>query len=94
MTQTFRRPGGERGTDEALMSGATPLAVDRLPITLGPDEQLLSRLRAGDDSAYEELVRTEMPHLLAVARRLLRDDEDAHDAVQEAFLSAFRALPA
>jgi RNA polymerase sigma-70 factor (ECF subfamily) len=94
MTQTFRRPGGEHRTDEAMMSGATPLAVERLPITLGPDEQLLRQLRAGDDAAYEELVRKEMPHLLAVARRLLRNDEDAQDAVQQAFLSAFRALPA
>jgi len=93
MTQTFRRPGGEHGTDEAMMSGAAPLDVDRMPITLGPEEQLLSRLRAGDDAAYEELVRKEMPHLLAVARRLLRNDEDAQDAVQQAFLSAFRALP-
>ena len=65
-----------------------------LPLTLGPDEQLLGRLRAGDDSAYEELVRKEMPHLLAVARRLLRNDDDAQDAVQQAFVSAFRALPA
>ncbi len=94
MTQTFRRPGGEHGTDEAMMSGATPLAVERLPITLGPDEQLLARLRAGDDSAYEELVRKETPHLLAVARRLLRNEEDAQDAMQQAFVSAFRALPA
>ena len=55
---------------------------------------LLARLRAGDDAAYEQLVRTEGRHLLAVARRLLRDEEDARDAVQQAFLSAFRALPA
>lgn len=94
MTQTFRRPAGTQGTDEAMMSSAAALAVERLPITLGPDEPLLSRLRAGDDSAYEELARKETPHLLAVARRLLRNEEDAQDAVQQAFLSAFRALPA
>lgn len=44
--------------------------------------------------AYEQLVRDETKHLLAVARRLLRNEEDAQDAVQQAFLSAFRALPA
>ena len=60
----------------------------------GSDAELLARLRAGDETAYEELVRNETRHLLAVARRLLRNEEDAQDAVQQAFLSAFRALPA
>ncbi len=60
----------------------------------GFDGALLARLRAGDETAYEELVRAESRHLLAVARRLLRNEEDAQDAVQQAFLSAFRALPA
>jgi RNA polymerase sigma-70 factor (ECF subfamily) len=59
----------------------------------GFDGALLARLRAGDEAAYEELVRAESRHLLAVARRLLRNEEDAQDAVQQAFLSAFRALP-
>jgi len=56
------------------------------------ERSLLDRLRRGDDLAFEELVRAETGHLLAVARRLLRNDEDAQDAVQQAFLSAFRAL--
>jgi RNA polymerase sigma-70 factor (ECF subfamily) len=58
-----------------------------------PDADLLARLRAGDEAAYEDLVRRETRHLLAVARRLLRNEEDAQDAVQQAFLSAFKALP-
>jgi RNA polymerase sigma-70 factor (ECF subfamily) len=57
------------------------------------DEASLERLRAGDAAACEELVRSHGPRLLAVARRLLRHEEDARDAVQDAFLSAFRALP-
>ena len=56
------------------------------------DGELLDRLRAGDEEAYEELVRTNGGRMLAVARRLLSSEEDARDAVQEAFLLAFRAL--
>lgn len=56
------------------------------------DRQLLDRLRAGDDRAYEILVRRETPAMLAAARRLLRDDAAAQDCVQEAFVSAFRGL--
>jgi RNA polymerase sigma-70 factor (ECF subfamily) len=71
-----------------------PIAADPRGQVPAADLELLARLRAGDDLAYEELVHRETRHLLAVARRLLRNDEDARDAVQQAFLSAFRALPA
>jgi RNA polymerase sigma-70 factor (ECF subfamily) len=57
------------------------------------NQALLPRLRAGDAAAYETLVRDETPRLLAVARRILGREQDARDAVQDAFLSAFRWLP-
>lgn len=56
------------------------------------DEGLIARLRDGDDDAYEYVVREYTPRLLAVARRFLRSEEDARDAVQDAFLSAFRSI--
>lgn len=59
---------------------------------LGPEAELLRRLVAGEDAAFEELVRTAGGRMLAVARRMLADEQDAEDAVQEAFLSAFKNL--
>lgn len=59
---------------------------------MGLDVDLLTRLRANEAGAYEELVRSHGPRLLATAQRLLRNAEDARDAVQDAFLSAFRGL--
>jgi RNA polymerase sigma-70 factor (ECF subfamily) len=56
------------------------------------DGALLARLRRGDGEAFEELVRAETGKLLAVARRILPTEEDARDAVQDAFLFAFRSL--
>jgi RNA polymerase sigma-70 factor (ECF subfamily) len=56
------------------------------------DGSLVARLRAGDEKAFEELVRAHGGRMLSVARRLLRDPDDAQDAVQDAFLSAFRSL--
>ena len=53
---------------------------------------LLSRLRAGDPEAFEVLVRMQTPRLLAVTRRMLRNEEDAKDAVQDAFIHAFKSL--
>ena len=56
------------------------------------DAELLARLRTGDDTAYEALVRTYSPRLLAVARRIVGNDEEARDVIQDAFLNAFRSL--
>jgi RNA polymerase sigma-70 factor (ECF subfamily) len=53
---------------------------------------LVARLRAKDDEAFGVLVRTYMARLLRVARRFLNSEEDAHDAVQDAFVSAFRSI--
>jgi RNA polymerase sigma-70 factor (ECF subfamily) len=53
---------------------------------------LVARLRAGEDAAYSELVRENGGRMLAVARRMLRSEEDARDAVQDAFLQAFRGM--
>lgn len=61
---------------------------------VAPDEAaLLAALRAGDEHAFELLVRAFGGRLLAVARRLVRDEEDARDVVQTAYLNAFRSLP-
>ena len=56
------------------------------------DADLLSRLRAGDRSAATELVKRYHPRLLSVARSLLRNSGDAEDALQEAWISALRAI--
>lgn len=83
-TQATGRMGAAASIGVPLTQVSSDLSVER---------PLLERLRRHDEAAFEELVRAETPHLLAVARRLLRNEEDAHDAVQQAFLSAFRALP-
>ena len=49
-------------------------------------------LQAGDDDAFERLVRTFGGRMLTVARRYVGNEEDAKDVVQTAYLCAFRAL--
>jgi RNA polymerase sigma-70 factor (ECF subfamily) len=58
----------------------------------GDETELVRRLREGDDEAFECLVRVQAGRLLAVARRYLRCEEDARDAVQDALCSAFRSM--
>lgn len=56
------------------------------------DGALVARLQANDGAAFEEMIRHFGGRMLAVARRLLSNEDDARDAVQDAMISAFRAI--
>jgi RNA polymerase sigma-70 factor (ECF subfamily) len=58
------------------------------------DDALLRRIRAGDRDAFSLLMRRYNRRLYRVARSVLRDDAEAEDALQDAYLQAYRALPA
>ncbi|MCO6438464.1 MAG: sigma-70 family RNA polymerase sigma factor [Phycisphaerae bacterium] len=57
------------------------------------ENRLLERLREGDPVAADEFVRANIQRALAVAGRFLPDETDAFDAVQDAFVSALKAVP-
>jgi RNA polymerase sigma-70 factor (ECF subfamily) len=59
---------------------------------LMPDETLVHRTREGDGFAREELFRRHWPVAYRVAFRLLGNEQDALDAVQEALLKAITHL--
>lgn len=58
----------------------------------GSDADLLEWVRAGDEAAFAELAGLAGPRMLAVARKMMPREEEALDAVQDAFLNAFRSL--
>ena len=73
----------------ALKSGSGPVSRS------GPDEiedeaDLLARVAAGEASAFRGLVDRHLPTVLAIARRMLRDDAEAEDVAQEALLRLWR----
>ncbi|HKB28939.1 MAG TPA: sigma factor, partial [Candidatus Limnocylindrales bacterium] len=55
--------------------------------------RLVERARDGDEVAFSELVDLDGDRCYAIAYRILRDVERAQDAVQQAFLLAWRELP-
>lgn len=67
--------------------------VPSAPPSLGDEAALLAKLREGAPAAFETLVRTFGGRMMSVALRLMRNETDAQDIVQEAFLSAFKGLP-
>jgi RNA polymerase sigma-70 factor (ECF subfamily) len=56
------------------------------------DRSLVERAAGGDRDAFGALVRAHLPRALALARRVLHDDDAAEDAVQDAFLQALVAI--
>ena len=61
-------------------------------MALGSESELIEACRRGDRAAVAQLFEQHYPASLRVARGILRDDEGSWDAVQSAYLSAFRNL--
>jgi RNA polymerase sigma-70 factor, ECF subfamily len=57
------------------------------------ERQLLRAARAGDRGAFADLVRLRVPASFQVAASVIGDDANAADAVQNAFVAAWRELP-
>src|SRR5262245_44329820 len=75
----------DASTLESGRGVASRVAVDQ--------RDLVERASRGDHDAFAVLVNASIPRLEAVARLILRDHELARDAVQEAFIRAWRDLP-
>jgi RNA polymerase sigma-70 factor (ECF subfamily) len=58
------------------------------------DRTLVERARDGDHEAFAALARSSVDRLYTVARLILRDEDRANDAVQEALIAAWRGIRA
>src|SRR5580704_1286103 len=56
------------------------------------DAKLLGRVRAGDERAFETIFKRHHAPLLSYARHMLASQDEAEDALQQAFIKAHRAL--
>jgi RNA polymerase sigma-70 factor (ECF subfamily) len=67
------------------------LQSNNTPTTLS-DEEVVTRVLAGDASLFEILMRRYNQRLFRVARGIVTDDAEAEDVVQDAYVRAFRDL--
>lgn len=56
------------------------------------DEQLVERVRDGDKQAFDMLVAKYQRRLMRLLSRIVHDQTEAEDVVQETFIKAYRAL--
>jgi RNA polymerase sigma-70 factor (ECF subfamily) len=56
------------------------------------DEQVVERVLAGETALYELLMRRHNQRLYRVARAILRDDDEAEDVMQDAYVRAYKNL--
>lgn len=76
------------GDDEGRLSRvATPSTV-----VTSPEADLVARAAAGDEAAFETIMRSHNQLLFRTARSILKSESEAEDAVQDAFLRAWLAL--
>lgn len=71
---------------EGLAGGVRPS-----PATAGDEADLVARSANGDASAFRTLTDRHIASVTGIARRMLRDDAEAEDVAQEAFLRLWRA---
>jgi RNA polymerase sigma-70 factor (ECF subfamily) len=75
-----------------LLPSASNRAQDRAK-EAEADRALIAQAQAGDMGAFRQLVERHQRRAFAVAFALVRDDNDAREIVQDAFLRAFKSLP-
>jgi RNA polymerase sigma-70 factor, ECF subfamily len=67
-------------------------ALRRPRVAANDEIELVKRARSGDELAFRTIMERHNRRLYRVARTVLRDDSEAEDTVQEAYLRAFAAL--
>jgi RNA polymerase sigma-70 factor, ECF subfamily len=77
------------------MATSSSTIAEPLPpetIEVHPDVDLVARTRAGDSSAYEQLVKQYERQIFRTANHITQNREDAEDITQDVFFKAFQKL--
>ena len=64
-----------------------------MDLTGRTDAELVQLTQSGENRAFDELVRRYRDRVYRLCTKILRHDDDAAEALQDAFLSAYRGLP-
>jgi RNA polymerase sigma-70 factor (ECF subfamily) len=82
-------PHDAREANRDAMTNSNPSSAPSAPES---ESSLIRRIAAGDRSAFESMMRQYNRRLYRLARSAMRNETDAEDALQEAYLSAYRSI--
>ena len=66
--------------------------LDKIASEGWTDQEIVDRVKAGDTALYELIMRRYNQRLYRVARAILRDDAEAEDVMQDAYVRAYQHL--
>jgi RNA polymerase sigma-70 factor (ECF subfamily) len=69
-----------------------PATIELAGVTVLTDEQVVERVLHGETALFEILMRRHNQRLYRAARAIVRDDGEAEDVIQEAYVRAFAHL--
>src|SRR5580698_549076 len=81
---------GKNSDSTSASRGSTILS--RIAYGLNTDEELVAKLRAGEADALTVLFERHSTLVFRIARRILRNEAEAEDTVQQVFLDLFRSV--
>lgn len=88
-----RRGGGTSVPDTAAAPAVAGADGDADADAFGITPAMVEAAAAGDEAAFSELVRLTHTEMYGLAYRLVGNEDDARDVLQEAYLRAYRSLP-
>src|SRR5580765_6005577 len=72
--------------------GSRDVPTTSAGVQSGADQDLIARLRVGDEATFAQLVRAWSPAMLRLARNFVSTSQSAEDAVQDAWLGMLNGL--
>lgn len=67
-------------------------STERMPAPALTDDEIVTRVRAGELALFEQLMRRHNARVYRAARAILRDDSEAEDVMQDAYVRAYEHL--
>lgn len=93
LRRNVKRQAMDEATRQASEQKTTQFKESACVSDREADQQLVERVQKGDKRAFDLLVKKYQHKIITLVMKYVKDQEEAMDIAQEAFIKAYRALP-